>query len=450
MSVKTIKIKYTSESKDVILEFIKNYNNVLRFTYNRVVEGVRSTKLLTKLQHTMNHVFIDSHFLNSAIFEAKSLSKNPKLIFGGKELFLKRNAGKISKEEFKVSKLLPLCSIGESCKNSNRKFQILDEKTILFKPNRENKLIINLVNLAKNYKNDIKRLINLQMLNKIPITYKLDLDYIYLSFEDSLLNKVEVYQPKKDRVFAIDLNPNYIGWSCVDWIDSNNYSLIDAGVISIKKINDLQKNLNVSSNSKYNIYLNNKRKFEIFQVAKKLVMIAKSLKCELFSLEKLDIDSKDSGKGRGFNRLINNQWNRNALINNLNKRCDNLGIKFIKVIPNYSSILGNLLYRDEKLPDMCLSSIEIGRRGFEFTHQYIIKDKQVEKNIIFNYSEVFVNKLKQSLEELNQFFDFKNIQELSYRLKKSKVKYRFSLEESILKEFFSKIDKKSYLKLYVL
>ena len=88
------------------------------------------------------------------------------------------------------------------------------------------------------------------MLNKIPITYKLDIDYIYLSFEDSLLNKVEVYQPKKDRVFAIDLNPNYIGWSCVDWINSNNYSLIDAGVISIKKINDLQKNLNVSSNSK--------------------------------------------------------------------------------------------------------------------------------------------------------------------------------------------------------
>ena len=40
MSVKTIKIKYTSESKDVILEFIKNYNNVLRFTYNRVIEGV--------------------------------------------------------------------------------------------------------------------------------------------------------------------------------------------------------------------------------------------------------------------------------------------------------------------------------------------------------------------------------------------------------------------------
>ena len=450
MSVKTIKIKYNSESKDVILEFIKNYNNVLRFTYNRVIEGVSSTKLLTQLQHTMNHIFIDSHFLNSAIFEAKSLSKNPKLIFGGKELFLKRNSGKISKEKFKISKLLPLCSIGESCKNSNRKFQILDEKTILFKPNRENKLIINLVNLTKNYKNDINRLINLQMLNKIPITYKLDLDYIYLSFEDSLLNKVETYRPKKDRVFAIDLNPNHVGWTCVDWINSNNYSLIDAGVISIKKINDLQKNLNVSSNSKYNIYLNNKRKFEIFQVAKKLVIIAKSLNCELFSLEKLDIGSKDLGKGRKFNRLINNQWNRNVLINNLSKRCDNLGIKFIKVIPNYSSILGNLIYRDEKLPDMCLSSIEIGRRGFEFTHQYITKDKQVEKNIIFNYSEVFVNKLKQSLEELNQFFDFKDIQELSYQLKKSKVKYRFSLEESILKEFFSKIDKKSYLKLYVL
>ena len=68
---------------------------------------------------------------------------------------------------------------------------------------------------------------------------------------------------------------------------------------------------------------------------------------------------------------------------------------------NYSSFVGNLVYRNEKLPDMCLSSIEISRRGYEWNHRYILKDKNKEKNIIFNDCEYSYNKINQSLEELN-------------------------------------------------
>ena len=34
----TLKIKYLSQNKERIIEYIKNYNNVVKFTYNRLLE----------------------------------------------------------------------------------------------------------------------------------------------------------------------------------------------------------------------------------------------------------------------------------------------------------------------------------------------------------------------------------------------------------------------------
>jgi len=99
-------------------------------------------------------------------------------------------------------------------------------------------------------------------------------------------------------------------------------------------------------------------------------------------MEDLNIESKDSGKGKRFNRLVNNQWNRNSFANNLEKRCNIFGIKLLKVKPEYSSFIGNFLFRTLNLPDPVLSSIEISRRGYEFYNQYVIKIKNIKKNII--------------------------------------------------------------------
>ena len=56
-----LKIKYVSEDGDLstIFNYIKNYNNVLRFTYNKIQENIRSTKELTLLQNTLNNIFIE-------------------------------------------------------------------------------------------------------------------------------------------------------------------------------------------------------------------------------------------------------------------------------------------------------------------------------------------------------------------------------------------------------
>ena len=449
----TLKIKYSTDenSKSRILEYIKNYNNVLHFTYNRLHENEDlKTKEITVLQKTMNNIFIDSHFKNSAIFDSKSLLGKEKVIFGGKKLFIDRCQTKISKEEFKIKKLRPIYSVGESPQKANRKFSIITENHIIFKPTKEEHFLLE-INPSKNYQKYLLKLSDLANQKKIPIDFKLDLNYVYITFDLNKLKFERIISDKiKDRYFAIDMNPNYVGYTVIDWIDGQNYKIIDKGCFSLKKLNDYDDSLfgkGFTSDSKERKYVSNKRNYEISDIAHKLERITNHYKCENFVMEDLSIPSKDNGKGKRFNRLCNQQWCRNRFCNIIKKLCKLDKIKILEVIPNYSSFIGNLVYKDEKLFDPCLSSIEISRRGYEFNHQYILKDKEIKKNIVFgNFDE---DKLvyAQSLEELGINETFSSFQELYNKVKKSKARYRFPLENCSL-AVFSKNSIRNYQTLY--
>ena len=123
--------------------------------------------------------------------------------------------------------------------------------------------------------------------------------------------------------------------------------------------------------------------------------------------------------------------------------------RLVKIHPEYSSILGNLIYRKEQLPDMVLSSIEIGRRGYEFYNQYLINRKEQKKNIIYPTFELVKEKICQSLEELSISSQFESYHELFSVLKRSKKKYRFLLGDLDSSRVFSKFYKKSYVKRYI-
>lgn len=297
----TLKIKYETEKEnlDIILSFIKNYNNVLRFTYNRVQEGIKSTKDLTELQKQLNNIFIDSHFKNSSIFEAKSI-QDSNLIFGGKKLFLDRCKNKISKEDFKLKRLVPISSVGESNHKGNRKFSIINENTVLFKPTKNIHINLQLKEQGKNYKETLNKLIKLQNNKQIPITYRLDLEYVYITYDNSSL-KSNFYKTKKNRVIAIDLNPNYLGYSIVDWLNESSYNIVDEGVYDISKINIIENSLKVSSNDDKKFYIKNKRDYEVVKIAYELAKVCKHYKCEVFSIEELNIRSNNLEKGRRLN-----------------------------------------------------------------------------------------------------------------------------------------------------
>lgn len=465
--IKTLKIKYTTSNKNklIIRDYQRQYTSTLKCSFNEVErrKGKISTKELTEYQKNLNNISdMDSHLKNSAGQEAKQIyysnkdkkkkineenKKEIKVIFR-RQNFIDRCNGKISREEFLENKYLPICSVGEANKKGNRKFEILSESKVLFKVNRNLHIDLNLCDLNSNYRKELLQLIVTQNDKELPITYRLDQNNIYIVYDEVELKKVEMINKIKNRFISIDSNPNYIGWSIIDWIDSDNFSIVDKGIISIKNINDKDNLLKgKSSDSKEKKYMTNKRQNETIQVAIYLISLAKHYHCSGFIVEDLNITSKDTDKGRKYNRLINNQWNRNLLYNQLNKRCDLLDIEFIRVKAEFSSFVGNMAYRKLGLPDPILASIEISRRGFEFYHQYIKKDKEKSKNIIFNTSKTNISLITKSMEELGLNEHFTNIKDLYFKITKTlKLRYRVSLNENL--KFFSLKSIKSRIILY--
>ena len=165
----------------------------------------------------------------------------------------------------------------------------------------------------------------------LSITYKLSSHNIWISFDESIL-KDEVKQFKKidNRVLAIDMNPNYIGYSVIDWIDTEKFNVIDRGVLSLKKLNDLentyQKTSKCNSSDTKLKYFKNKRKFEILECVKFLKNKMVHYRCGCFSIEDLNFKSKNSNRGTKLNRMCNRQWNRTMFVNCLAKWCNVYGV----------------------------------------------------------------------------------------------------------------------------
>jgi len=445
--MQTLKIKYsvTDEESLLIKQYQEQYSHTLRFAYNRAKENC-TDKYIEPLTKQINNInLMDSFFIRSAVKESIVMVKTgqDKIIFGGKKNFIDRCQGKISKDDFLKKRLSPIYSMGEANQKGNRKFQINEDgNSFIFKPSKSTHINLNIASGYRRYKKILLTLYKLQELRELPISYKLNGEYIYISFDETKLNKPREFKKIENRIFAVDLNPNYVGWSVVDWKTSSEFKVVKSGVISIKEINDKEfklkkskKNPNgYSSEHPKRIYLNNKRTYEVFQISKHLVNIAKHYQCSLFSMEDLSIESSDKSKGRKYNSLCNKMWNRDKLVLNIQKRCNIIGLQLLKVPSNFSSFIGNFLFRDLGLPDMVLASIEIGRRGYEFNNQYILKKKEIKKNIVQPLIEDFVDRYAKSLEEFGIEGEVRSFSDLYYHFfKNSKRRYRVSLENLNLK-----------------
>lgn len=443
----TLKIKYECDNNELISLYCSQYTSCLHVIYNHLLDLYKQDKFPTlfscysnasscsNLLNSLNNVDLikdTEWFRHCVINEAYSLVqkfKEKKIIFGGKKNFLDRCKNKISNKEFKELRMHSLYSIGTAKPyKGNQKFEILNDcETVLFKPNRKTHIHLKLIGIGNNRKKILSQLFLKQNTKTYPITYKLSKDYILIFFDESKLFEIK-NEVIHNRIFSIDMNPNYIGWSVADWKSSNECSIIKTGVISIKRLNDKQFNLKESSNSNSNKKLNNKRKHEIFQISKYLIDKCLHYKCSLFAIEDLHIKQGNKEHGKKFNRLVNNVWNRNLLVNNLQKRCNIFNIKLLKVKPEYSSFIGNIIFRNENKPDMVLASIEISRRAYEFYNQYVIKSKNIEKNIIQPSINKFAKSVVKSLEEFNITQEFKDFVELYNFFKNSKLLYRVPLD----------------------
>ena len=306
----------------------------------------------------------DSSGLYKSCFERKQ----PKMIFGSLKEWKRLHKGLITKEEFNNIKNTQAIQFIGRCneKLGNRKMKLdIENSCIVFKQNRNTHHILKLVTTNSRV-GMLNKLQDYFENNSIPVTYKLDMNHIYICFDESVLKEKE-HLFIENRIGSLDLNPNYIAFTIQDFKDN-----IPTQVF--KQVFELTE-LNKTHNS-------NKINHEILEVSKTISELSKHYQCEIVGLEKLTMPFKNHNKGRFLNRLINNTWKKNLFVNNLKKRLNILGIKNQEIICAYSSTVGCL---DNPLEtDSVAAALEIGRRTYVFLNRFLNKNKDfLDVDIMF-------------------------------------------------------------------
>ena len=423
--MKTIKLKIMNNI-DLNYE-LKTYNSIVHFAYNRFHDD--SSVKEKDVRSQVNQLFkgkLNSWLLQCAIKDGKAIQErhcNKKVIFGGKSLYKRYLRKLITKEEFSKQRQLPLSSQGEILRKGNRMFNFhFDNQSLVFKISKDKHIDIQLGNIHRNLQKELNKLNELCYDKKATISIRLNNEYIWITYDEKLLDNSMKYSKLKDnRVMGLDLNPNYIGLSVIEFNKENDFKVLYKQVFDLKILTD-----KISSN--------NKRHCEIIKICHTINGLINYWKCKKLSIEDLNIKQSDKGQGKNFNRLCNNVWDRSLMSNKLMMLSNIYGYELVKVNPAYSSFIGNLVYGNEMTPDMIAASIEIARRGY----------KKYEKKWfypIFNI-DCLDEQWKQTLAGVK---DWKNA---FLKIKNSKVKYRVLLNDVIQNAVFSKFNRKSKITIY--
>lgn len=346
---------------------------------------------------------------NKIAYLKQSIDNN--IVFGGRNLLQKITREYNKKQNKNLNNLnhyineyqykrnnIPFFIVGEANKKGNRffDFKYISNGLLIYKPFRGKKIEINF-KLPKKFLNEFIKLADLIDRKEIAVSVSLNLEYVYFTFDEEKLNgyalneidrRIEVKDIKKqglpkeiekeeikkvykkyydeqlerkligkikERCIAIDLNPTNIGFSIIQKTDDNKCKLIHCGWFDLSK---LCIKLGKKSNDKFQIYQNNKRKYELTIILKKLFAIANHYKCSSFIME--DLNGKFKSEINETNRKVKNLWNKDLLINIITRKCNECGIELVKVNPCYTSFIGNIRH---PYVDAVNASIEIGRRG---------------------------------------------------------------------------------------
>ena len=429
--MKTISLPYTcsEDDRDFIRDEIRKSSNMVRYAFNRYKDS-KSEKDIRLLSKSLSNIPSDSWFIQCAIKKANYLflANKENVIFGGKFNFLQRLKHKSNKDEFKSGRLLGIYSQGEKLANGNRKFKLdIESNQFIFKFSKTKHINLQLPKLHKNY---LYELINLeeqcnQKLSNFSVELKLN--KICITFDDSKIYCTN-YNGKSNVVAGIDMNPNYIGFSISKWDNGKRKILLEEQY----DLSYFSRNLHKASDDAKSKYQNNKRIFEIKEIAKDIINKCKFFHVGKFGIEDLYFKSDNSGKGKSFNRLTKNKWKREALVSTLKKHFLLNKIDFIEVNSVYSSLIGNLY---NEAPDPIAASLEIARRAMFKYIKGQFYPELIDSTSLFNLWKESASWVYTSWKEL---FDI---------LKTVGLKYRRSLD-SFDSEVFRLKSSKSMVNLY--
>jgi len=435
-----ITYKFGHKTKLDIDDYIRQYNNVIRFSYNRFQENpeykLNEVEDIVK-DKMLNIELLDATMVKVAVMKGNSI-KREKVIFGGKKNFIQRLLKKITREEWLKKRNMTVMLRGSSCDNKgNRKAElhIIEDNSILIKLNKTTHFSIILPKLNKEQKRSLCILQTLCEDNKSFFSLEISNDYINIIFDENILKK-EKPATIKDRILSFDMNPNYVGVSITDWTTTDEKTIIYKEIISLKEINALQ----------HNFYKTNKRKYETMHISKYIINLAKHYHAQIVAFEKLKMPPSDKKKGTNYNKLVNNYWLRLPLINNIKKRCNIENIRFQEVVAQYSSFIGQINHPDDY--DSVAASIEIARRAFLFNKMYLEKSIPTG-NIVYPKFNIgsLVLRWKDRLGDIpNNIDSWKKLYDLT---KKSKSSYRLLFSPDTRRDSLRLLSHKSYTNRYI-
>ena len=422
--MKTLKLAIVNNPD--LSDAIRVYSSMFRMAYNRLQEGCSENTTWHKLKEIFG---VNCWLASSAAKEAHGLvntSGEKKVLFGGKWNLKQYLKGLITKEQFKQKRLMPLCSIGERQYAGNRLFDFdFDNRVVVFKPSNGVRKEIRFCPVKKKLANELAKVQELASQKKMPVTVKFTDKHLYIAYDESLIYHETYKDLKHNRVLGLDMNPNYIGVSVIEFDKHDEFRVLHKEVFDLTRLTKSSGKASSDSKSKY---LTNKLKHETIAIAHRINELVDYWKCSKLAIEDLTIKPTDKQKGKIFNRLCNNKWERQLFVNKLKMLAGIHRYELVEVNPAYSSIVGNFLYGNENTPDMVAASIEIARRAY----------KKFEKGWFYPKFSVETQdeRWKQTLGGVKTWKD------LFRKIKEAKFKYRFLLVDyvhnAVLSNFYNK------------
>ena len=405
-----------------VLDDIRIFSSIARVAFNRFQDGMDEKGVRSYCNARFEH---NSWFIQSAIKEGAALYKlngiKP-VLFGGKNNLHQYLRGLIDKTTFKYRRMFPICIQGERLRHGNRLISFdLNNQRIIYKPNKDKRIEIKYFPMKKKISEELLKVQELANQNQITISVKLSDKYVWLTYDEALVNKARYRKLHSRRVLGIDMNPNYIGLSIIEFDTYDVFHILHKQVFDLRH---LTISSGKSSSDKASKHLTNKLRHETIDIAHHISKLVNVWKCKTVAIEDLSIEMSNKQKGKWFNRLCNNKWERNLFVNKLKMLANIHKFQLTEVNPAYSSQVGNIAYGDENTPDMVAASIEIARRAY----------KQFEKGWFYPKFNIQFRdeQWKQTLGSVE------NWKELFTKIKESKLKYRFQLMDYIHNAVFSK------------
>lgn len=429
--MKTVKLQITNNPD--VLDDMRIFSSIVRVAFNRFQEGLSEKETRAYVSQRFQR---NSWFIQSAVKEAEALFATrgkDRVVFGGKYNLTQYLKGLITKEQFKYARTLPVCSCGEMSNFGNRLINFdLTRNHIIYKPSRSNHTEIKFCPVKKKLADELTKVQELTEQKKMPVTVKFTDKHLFLTYDETLIYN-EVYRGlKQNRVLGIDMNPNYVGVSVIEFDKHDEFKVLHKEVFDLTR---LTKPSGESSQHKKSKYYTSKLKHETLSIAHKINKLVDYWKCSKLAIEDLSIKPSDKQKGKTFNRLTNNKWERHLFVNKLKMLAGIHRYELVEANPAYSSIVGNFAYGCPNTPDMVAASIEIARRAY----------KKFEKG--WFYPRFNISHLNEQWKQtLSGVKSWKN---LFLKVKESKLKYRFLLSDYIGNAVFSKLYKQRKWERYV-